>query len=79
MLKKNDSNYYSMNDISLAELADKYQTPLYVYSADQIRKNIQHLQSVLAKYFDSYRIQYAVKANTNPHVLKIVKETGIGA
>ena len=41
MLKKNDSNYYSMNDISLAELADKYQTPLYVYSADQIRKNIQ--------------------------------------
>ncbi|MEC9284117.1 MAG: diaminopimelate decarboxylase [Bdellovibrionota bacterium] len=79
MLKKNESNFYSMNEISLADLANKHQTPLYVYSADQIRKNIQHLQSVLGKYFDSYRIQYAVKANTNPHVLKIVKETGIGA
>ena len=79
MLTKNDKNQYMMNGILLKDLAEQFGTPTYVYSADQIKKNIEHLKAVLDKYFPSHRIQYAVKANTNPYVLKVVKETGIGA
>ena len=69
----------SIEGLGLASLAEKFGTPLYVYSAAQIRQNIQHLQDCLQEFFPSYRIQYAVKANSNPHVLRIIQATGIGA
>ena len=30
-------------------------------------------------YFTSYRIQYALKANSNPHIVRLFKEEGLGA
>lgn len=78
MLSFNNGTY-SIENFELDSLVEQYGSPLYVYSANQIRKNIEHLKEVLAENFDSYRIQFAVKANTNPHILKIVRETGIGA
>jgi diaminopimelate decarboxylase len=78
MLIENNGNY-SIHNFKLETLIEKYGSPLYVYSADQIRKNIEHLKDALEESFDSYRIQFAVKANTNPHILKVVRETGIGA
>lgn len=79
MLNRDSNHHYDCNGIKLKDLAEQYGTPLYVYSADQIRNNISLLKEALEENFESYRIQYAVKANTNPHILNIVKETGIGA
>ncbi|RMG22071.1 MAG: diaminopimelate decarboxylase, partial [Methanobacteriota archaeon] len=52
---------------------------LYVYSAGNIREKIRSLKSVLDKYFPDYRIQYPIKANSNLHLLKLIREEGLYA
>lgn len=79
MITKDQNNEYSVNGIALKDLAKEYGTPLYIYSADQIRKNVESLKAALDPHFPSSRIQFAVKANTNPHVMNVVQKTGIGA
>ncbi len=64
-----------VDDLPIAEIADKYGTPAYVYSSSKIRKNY-------IKYADALRegdlICYAVKANSNIHILKELVQLGSG-
>lgn len=52
-------------------------TPFYYYDLDVLRSAL----SLLKKESDSagYRIHYAVKANANPKILKIISSMGFGA
>lgn len=61
------------------ELAKKYGTPLYVYDKQQIISNISRLQNTLKNYYKNFRIHVAIKANNNPHLLKIAKDHGCNA
>ncbi len=63
----------------LADLAAEYGTPLYAYSEMQIRENVRRLRTAMARHLKKFRIQYAIKANSNPHILAILKEEGVGA
>lgn len=54
----------------LAELARQYGSPLWVYHADTIRRRIAEL-----KGFDV--IRYAQKANSNTHILSLMREQGV--
>ncbi len=58
-----------------SEIADTYGTPAYIYSYSEIRNNFK-------KYADTLRnedlICYAVKANSNIHILKELSELGSG-
>ncbi|OCL99913.1 Diaminopimelate decarboxylase [Aliarcobacter thereius] len=63
--------------IDFKKLADKYQTPFYVYDFNHITKQYEELKS-------SFRarkslIAYAVKANSNLSVIKHLAELGAGA
>lgn len=60
----------------LKSIAKKYGTPLYVYNADRIIENINRIKLALKGV--RYRAFYAVKANSNIHILKIVKSAGFG-
>jgi len=64
-----------VDDLPIAEIADKYGTPAYVYSSSKIQKNY-------IKYADALRegdlICYAVKANSNIHILKELVQLGSG-
>ncbi len=55
---------------SIAELADRFGTPFYVYDADTIRERISQL-----RMFDV--IRYAQKANSNLSILKLMREEGV--
>lgn len=79
MITKDSNNRISIDGYSVEELAREFGSPIYVYSKKQLEKNITTLKSAVSKYFPNYRIQYAVKANTNPHVLKIVHAHDLGA
>ena len=59
---------------SLASLADKYGTPLYVTNEDVIRKRYQALKLSLGKVVESYHIHYSVKANASLAILKILNQ-----
>ncbi|RBQ30783.1 diaminopimelate decarboxylase [Arcobacter sp. FW59] len=64
-------------NIDFKTLAEKYQTPYYVYDFDHITKQYEELKS-------SFRarkslIAYAVKANSNLSVIKHLADLGAGA
>ncbi len=58
-------------------LAKKYDTPLYVYDFDQLRRNFQSIKEAFKAR--KSLIAYAVKANSNLSVLKLLASLGSGA
>ncbi len=62
-------------DVPIRKIADEFGTPVYIYSKAQIIENFKTLQNFLR----SSEIFYALKANSNPSLLKILKELGAGA
>ncbi|MDP1830991.1 MAG: diaminopimelate decarboxylase [Geothrix sp.] len=60
-------------------LADAHGTPLYVYDQAHIRGQVAALRSAFAPRFPKLRILYALKANTNPAVIGLLKAEGLGA
>jgi diaminopimelate decarboxylase len=62
--------------VSLATLARQHGTPLYVYSADQILERL----SLFARELDgqAHTVCYAVKANSNVAILKMLAAAGTG-
>ncbi len=56
----------------------RIETPFYYYDANLLRKTLDTIKQETAKY-SNYRVHYAVKANANPKVLSIIRESGLGA
>lgn len=65
-----------MNTELLLKIADQLHTPSYVYDAQRIREQYQKLQQAFKKL--PYQIHYAMKANENEEILKIMHQTGLG-
>lgn len=63
--------------VDLASLAQREGTPLYVYSAAAIRGRLRALQAALAGL--DAGVCYAVKANSNGAILRLLAEEGAGA
>ena len=59
------------------ELADRFGTPLYVYSERVLRERCRDLMGLSAK--DGFGVNYSVKANANPSLLQIIREEGLVA
>jgi diaminopimelate decarboxylase len=69
-------NRYHAGGVDLLEIADEFDTPLYVYDAAIMRDRYQQLKKAFDKV--DTRINYACKALTNLHVLKLFRELGAG-
>lgn len=53
-------------------------TPFYYYDASLLRETLKVIRTEADKY-NKFCIHYAVKANANPKVLSIIRESGLGA
>ncbi len=62
--------------VDLARLAETYGTPLYVYSADQIRQRFGLFDKHFAKA--PHTVCYAVKANSSLAILRVLAQLGSG-
>ncbi len=62
--------------VPLRELAEKHGTPLYVYSQETLTRHFQGLTAALQPL--DHRICYAVKANSNLAVLRLLARLGGG-
>jgi diaminopimelate decarboxylase len=62
--------------LSSEALAERYGTPLYVYDAAVIRTQIANVQAAFAGL--PFRPMYAMKANSNLSILRLVRESGLG-
>ena len=63
-------------DVDLAQAAEKFGTPLYIYSAGTILDHFGRLDAALAPL--DHLICYAVKANSNRAILKLLAGVGAG-
>lgn len=63
--------------VSLDDIAREVGTPAFVYHADAIRSRFRELESALAEA--PHRVCYAVKANSNLAVLRVLRDLGAGA
>ena len=63
-------------EVDLAAVADQFGTPLYIYSAGTILDHYHRLDSALASL--DHLICYAVKANSNRVILKLLADAGAG-
>ncbi len=64
-------------DVDVTALADKVGTPFYVYSAATLRRHVR----VMREAFEGIPtlVAYAMKANSNQAVLKVIAGAGAGA
>lgn len=69
-------NTLMIGDVSTEDLAKQFKTPLYVINEDLVRKRYLDLKSVLSARYTNIRIHYAVKANTNLALLRIIEQEG---
>lgn len=62
--------------LPLTDLAEEFGTPLFVYDAGVMRRTYRALRAALAGFAE---LDYSVKANPNPAVIRVFHEEGAGA
>jgi diaminopimelate decarboxylase len=65
-----------IGDVSAAELVYRFGTPVYVYDAAVIQRQIDRVKRAFAAL--PFRPFFAMKANSNPSILRIARESGFG-
>ncbi len=73
---KFEKNAWSIQGVSLLDIARDFGTPVYVYDADHIIAQYQRLQKAFKGA--KLKVKYAMKALNNIHVLKLLKTQGSG-
>ncbi|MEK9132644.1 MAG: diaminopimelate decarboxylase [Patescibacteria group bacterium] len=71
-------NKVAIEGLSVESLAQRFGTPLYVYSESRIRENFRRLRDAFTSHYANFEILYAVKANNNPAIAKILVDEGAG-
>ncbi len=73
---ENRSGQLSIDGVNTKTLAEKFDTPLYVISERRVKSNYKRLQNALMRNYAKVKIFYAMKANGNLAVLKILESEG---
>ncbi len=59
------------------ELADKYGTPLFIYSLEQIKENLEKIKAAFSPADGlELKVAYALKANPHPEILRFLLAQG---
>ncbi|MGZ8391911.1 MAG: diaminopimelate decarboxylase [Gemmatimonadales bacterium] len=75
-LERRDGSLY-LGEVCLTDIARDVGTPAYVYNAEAIRGRYRWLDGALGSL--PHRICFAVKANGNLGILRVLRELGAGA
>ena len=60
------------------ERLQKIQTPFYYYDSEVLRQTLKAINEEAGKH-EGFVVHYAVKANANPKILRMIREAGLGA
>ena len=68
---------FTVEKVKVENLVKKFDTPIYCYSYKKLKTNIDNFKG----YFKSFKptICFAVKSNSNLHLLKEIRKLGCGA
>ncbi len=67
-----------MKGIFPIEKFQKVRTPFYYYDTTLLRATLHEIRKEVERR-ENFVVHYAVKANANPKILKIIREAGLGA
>ena len=70
-------NNFFVENVNLQKLTKKFDTPLYCYSYEKLKKNINDFKSHFGKL--NPLICFAIKSNSNLILIKEIKKLGLGA
>ena len=70
-------NKLKIEKVKVHDIAKRYGTPIYCYSYEKLKKNINNFQKNFR--FFSPLICFAVKSNTNINLIREIKKFGLGA
>jgi diaminopimelate decarboxylase len=70
------SNVLHIGGLSATELASRFGTPLYVYDAAVLRRQLENVRSAFSGL--PFQPFYAMKANSNVSLLRLIREQGFG-
>ena len=70
------NNVLHINGLSATELASRFGTPLYVYDATVLRRQLANVRTAFADL--PFQPFYAMKANSNISLLRLIREQGFG-
>lgn len=60
------------------EKLERLRTPFYYYDVELLRQTLRAINAEVQRH-ENFVVHYAVKANANPKVLRIIREAGLGA
>jgi diaminopimelate decarboxylase len=75
-LSRDESGVLRLGRVSVEEIAREAGTPAYVYNAESIRRRYEALTAAMGTL--PHRIHYAVKANSNLAVMRVLRDLGAG-
>ena len=76
-LERNDNALW-MGGVSIKELVETYETPLYVMDVETIRQSCRQYTSALNEVYPNHLVCYAGKANSNIRLIQTIKDEGLG-
>ena len=71
------NNNFFVEKVSSNKLAKKFDTPIYCYSFEKLKKNINNFKSNFNKL--NPLICFSIKSNSNLNIIKEIKKLGLGA
>ena len=74
---ENIGGVLTIDGVPSTQLADEYDTPLFVYSENRIRANVNLLKKAVKKHYPKTRILFACKSNTNISLLEVLRSEGV--
>ncbi len=75
MFHQHDGRLFA-DEVSVDALADRFGSPLYIYSASSLRGSYETLARTLPR---DAEIMFSIKANSNPHIAAVFRALGGGA
>jgi len=76
LLRRAAGDVMYCDDVAIPKLAEKYATPLYVYSATMIRERMHTFQQAFRGV--RHTVCYSLKANSNLSILRLLAGMGCG-
>ena len=75
----NKEGHLRLDGVDIVELSEKEGTPLLVTSKKRIVDNYRRIWKAFSTGYEKVEIKYALKANPNPSVVKILRDLGCGS
>ncbi|PXW56923.1 type III PLP-dependent enzyme [Methylobacterium sp. B4] len=73
---RDEAGTLRIGEVPLTELAKEFGTPFFVYDTDLLRRAYRALRAAVAGFAE---VDYSVKANPNPAVIRVFLDEGAGA